>query len=196
MPYRNIAGLVVASLAVAALVACSDKSPAAPSTPSTAGAEPSNATPEGSGGPTALAVEGTYTLYLVNTLGQVVSSLPVLTAPGAGAHREVVLWAQVSGPSGLAQRGSVILQACRAGGSGVTVWRPSAACDSGAAHWAHVSTASVTEGCRPFAPDSGNVCRNFGGRPIPQTIGFRYKFIGQGGIANGISASQDMTWVE
>ena len=47
--------------------------PAAPSTPS---AVPSNATPEGSGGLTAQAVEGTYTLNLANTTGQIVSSLP------------------------------------------------------------------------------------------------------------------------
>jgi hypothetical protein len=146
MPYRNIAGLVVATLAATALVACSGKSPAAPSTP---GAEPSNATPEGSGGPTALAVEGTYTLYLINTSGQIVSSLPV---GGTGVSSEVVLWAQVSGPGGLAQRGSVIFQACRRGGSGFTVWRPSADCDSGVARWVHVDTVSVTEGCPPIAP--------------------------------------------
>ena len=107
MPYRNIAGLVVATLVAAALVACSDKSPAAPSTPA---AVPSNATPEASGGPTALAVEGTYTLYLATPSGQIVSSLPV---GGPGVSAELLLWAQVSGPGGLAQRGSVIFQACR-----------------------------------------------------------------------------------
>jgi hypothetical protein len=105
---RTLATVIVAVLATAALVACSGKSPAAPSTP---GAVPSNATPEGSGGPAALAVEGTYTLYLINTSGEVVSSLPVNPAPGESG--EVVLWAQVSGPGGLAQRGSVIFQACR-----------------------------------------------------------------------------------
>jgi hypothetical protein len=154
---------------------------------------PSTATPEGSGGLAAQAVEGSYTLNLATTSGQIVSSLPIA---GTGAPSELLLWAQVSGPDGLAQRGSVIFQACRAGGSGFTVWRPSAECDSGVAHWAHVSTVSVTEGCRPFAPASGNVCRIFGTRPIPQTIGFRYKFIGQGGIiASGESVSKDMTWV-
>jgi hypothetical protein len=187
----TLATVIVAVLATAALGACSGKSPAAPSTP---GAVPSNATAEGSGGPTALAIEGTYTLYLVNIRGQIVSSLPVNPAPGESG--EVVLWAQVSGPGGLAQRGSVIFQACRGGGSGFTVWRPSAECDSGRAAWVQAGIASVTEGCLPFAPDSGNVCRDWGGRPIPQTIGFRYKFLGQGVIANGMSASQDMTWVE
>ena len=43
MPHRNVAGLVVAVLATAALVACSDQSPAAPSTPAVVA---SNAMPE------------------------------------------------------------------------------------------------------------------------------------------------------
>ena len=189
MPHRNVAALWVVVLATAALISCSSQPPAAPSTPVVAA---SSAMPEDVGPPHAQAVEGTYTLNLATTTGQIVSSLPVA---GTGFPSELLLWAQVSGPGGLAQKGSVIFQACRRGGSGFEVWRPKAECDSGAARWANVDTVDVTEGCRPFAPDSGNVCRIWGGAPVPLTIGFRYKFTGQGGdIATGWSESKDMTW--
>jgi hypothetical protein len=188
MPHRNIAGLVVAILATAALVACSDQPPAAPSAPS---AVPSSATLEGSGGLTPQAVGGSYTLNLANTTGQIVSTLPT-----CGHIGELLLWAQVRDSSGgLAPGGTVILEVCRRGG-GTSTWRPSAECDSGAASWLHVSTVKVTEGCFPFAPETGNACRVFGCMPTPRTIGFRYRYIGQGtGIANGVSPSKDMTWV-
>jgi hypothetical protein len=188
MPRWNIAGLVVAVLATAALVACSDQPPAAPSAP---GAVPSSATPEGSGGLIAQAVEGSYTLNLANTTGQIVSTLPT-TGPGA----ELLLWAQVRDSSGgLAPGGAVIFEVCRRGG-GTSTWRPSAECDSGVASWRHVSTRKVVEGCLPFAPEPGNACITFGFMPNPITIGFRYRYIGQGtGIANGVSPSKDMTWV-
>lgn len=185
MPHRNVAGLVVAVLTTAALVACSSQSPAAPSTPAVVA---SNAMPEDVGPLDAQAVEGTYTLNLATTTGQIVSSLPVT---GTGFPSELLLWAQVSGPGGLAQRGSVIFQACRRRGD----YTLSADCESGAGNWTHVSTQELT-GCGPFAPQTGNACITFGGQGHPNTIGFRYKFIGKGGdIANGESMSKDMTWV-
>jgi hypothetical protein len=185
MSHCHIAGLVVA-LATAPLVACSGQSPAAPSA---ARVVPSSITTQDVG----LDVEGSYILNLANTTGQVVSSLPVA---GTGFPSEVVLWAQVKDGSGvLATVGSVIFQACRKGGADSTAWRPTADCVNGTAAWTHVATVDVTEGCRPFAPDSGNACRNFGTRPIPQTIGFRYLYRRQGGaIANGESMPQDMRW--
>ena len=196
MPHRNVAGLVVAVLATAALVSCSSQPPAAPSTPAVAA---SNAMPEDVGRPGAQAVEGTYTLNLATNSGQIVSSLPV---SGFGLRSELLLWAQVSGPGGLAQKGSVIFQVCKSGGFGGSgfeeVWRPKADCDSGAARWAQAGMGDVTEGCPSFAPnsgDSGNVCRTWGSMPVPITIGFRYKFMAQGGdIATGWSESKDMTW--
>ena len=137
--------------------------------------------------PDAQAVEGTYTLNLATTTGQIVSSLPVT---GTGFPSELLLWAQVSGPGGLAQTGSVIFQACRRRGD----YTPSADCESGAGNWTHVSTQELT-GCGPFAPQTGNACITFGGQRNPNTIGFRYKFIGKGGdIAKGESVSKDMTW--
>jgi hypothetical protein len=77
---------------------------------------------------------------------------------------------------------------------GTSARGPKAECDSGVAAWVHISTVDVTEGSSIRARQ-WNVCRIYGTRPIPQTIGFRYKFIGQGTIANGVSASQDMTRV-
>jgi hypothetical protein len=183
MPQPNIPGLVVAVFATTALIACSGTSPAAPS------AEPSSLSADGIGVLDAQAVEGSYTLYLTTTTGQVVSTLPT-EPPGT----ELLLWAQVRDSSGtLATGGRVIFQACMQ----QRTWVPSAECESGEAHWTHVATVRVDEGsCLPFAPESGNACLTFGGMRTPITIGFRYRYIGQGsGIANGVSASQDMTWV-
>jgi hypothetical protein len=184
MSCRALTTLIVA----VASVACSERSPAAPSP---AGAVPSSATLEGSGGLTPQAVGGSYTLNLANTTGQIVSTLPT-----CGHNGELLLWAQVRDSSGgLAPGGTVILEVCRRGGGSSTL-RPSAECDGGAASWSHVSTVKVTEGCPRLAPETGNACRLFGCMPTPRTIGFRFRYIGQGtGIANGVSASQDMTWV-
>ena len=182
MTYRNIARLVVAVLATAALVACSDQSPAAPSTP---GAVSSSV-------PNAQAAPGTYTLYLIDNSGQIISSLPA-GSPGC----ELVLWGQVKDSSGApAQKGTVHFEACMRGGADVSAWRPSAECDSGVATWRHFANQNVDEGtCSAVTPESGNACIAYGCRANPITIGFRFKFIGQGAIANGFSASQDMTWV-
>ena len=58
-----------------------------------------------------------------------------------------------------------------------------------------MSTQELTEAVRHSRPQTGNACITFGGQGHPNTIGFRYKFIGKGGdIANGESMSKDMTW--
>jgi hypothetical protein len=169
MTYRNIARLVVAVLATAALVACSDQSPVAPSTPGAAS----------SSVPNAQAAPGTYTLYLLDSSGQIVSSLP---AGGPGC--ELVLLGQVTDSSGApAQKGMVQFEVCSRPSADVSASRPSAECDSGIATWRHYANQNVDEGLV------------YGCRSYPITVGFRFKFIGQGAIANGVSASQDMTWV-
>ena len=114
LPHRNIAGLVVAVLATAPLVACSGQSPAAPST---AGVVPSDVTTQG----IRPGVEGDYILTLADTTGKVVSSLPVT---GTGFPSELILWAQVKDSSGvLVTDGTVTFQACRKGGADHTAWR-------------------------------------------------------------------------
>ena len=163
-----------------AALACSDNSPAAPS-PS---GEPNYVT-------TAPTFTPPYTLNLTNHLGQTVTSLPT------GGYGEVVLWAQVSGPSGLAQTGSVTFQVCR---DSTGSRKPSADCDSGAVAWALSETVKITENplsC-PQAFTRGNVCRNFGYMAAPITAGFRFRFEPDpegGDIPAGVSPSKDMTWV-
>jgi hypothetical protein len=109
MSRRNFTIVIVAVVVAVASVACSDQSPAAPST--TDAIQPS-AKPAGIGGLNAQAVEGSYILNLANSTGQIVSSLP---AGGPGA--ELLLWAQVKDSSGsLAPTGTVIFEVCRRGG--------------------------------------------------------------------------------
>ena len=182
MTYRNIARLVVAVLATAALVACSDQSPAAPSSPGAAS----------SSVPNAQAAPGTYTLHLIDNSGQIISSLPA-GSPGC----ELVLWGQVRDSTGApAQKGMVQFEVCSRPSADVSASRPSAECDSGVATWRHFANQDVDGGnCSPVTPESGNGCLVYGCRSYPITVGFRFKFIGQGAIANGFSASQDMTWV-
>ena len=168
---------VAAILLSTAAVACSDKSPAAPSPSGDPNVIPTTFTPP-------------YTLNLVNNRGQAVTSLPV------GGFGEVVLWAQVGGPSGLAQTGSVTFHFCR---DSTGTQRPSADCDNGAAAWARSETAKIIEdaGCGAIASGRGNVCRNFGYQSAPITAGFRYRFEPEGGdIPAGVSPSKDMTWVQ
>jgi len=98
--------------------------------------------------------------------------------------QELVLKAHVQDTSGNpAQRGEVIFQDCEVKNSP----GPSAACDSGSGVWAHVFQMSVDA--------SGNALVDYGFISIPETIGFRFRYIGQGsGIANGASKPGDVTW--
>ncbi len=98
--------------------------------------------------------------------------------------QELVLKAHVQDTSGNpAQRGEVIFQDCEVKNSP----GPSAACDSGSGVWAHVFQMSVDA--------SGNALVDYGFISIPETIGFRFRYIGQGsGIANGVSKSGDVIW--
>jgi hypothetical protein len=94
MQRTSIAGLFVAF--AAAFVACSDRSPAAPSTTDVI---QSSAMAIGIDAPTAQAPHGLYTLNFAKNSGQIVSTLPV--------GDELILWAQVRDSSGvLATRGA------------------------------------------------------------------------------------------
>ena len=98
--------------------------------------------------------------------------------------QELVLKAHVEDSSGNpAQRGEVIFQDCEVKNSPA----PSAACNSGSGVWTHVFQMSVDA--------SGNASVDYGFISIPDTIGFRFRYLGQGsGIANGASAPGDVTW--
>jgi hypothetical protein len=108
--------------------------------------------------------------------------------------QELILGAHVADASGApAQGGSVTFQYCSLkGGPPNDINRadeaPSAACATRDASWANLISVPVD--------GSGNAYMNFGFVSIPRTVGFRFKYTGQGsGIANGVSAPSDFTWV-
>jgi hypothetical protein len=97
---------------------------------------------------------------------------------------ELVLKAQVEDSSGHpAQRGSVIFQDCEV----MNHPAPFEKCDSGSGTWSFISTMRVDT--------NGNAEVDYGLVSTPETIGFRFRYLGQGsGIANGVSAPMDVTW--
>jgi len=99
---------------------------------------------------------------------------------------ELVLKAHVEISSGQpAQRGSVIFQDCELKNHPA----PFEACDSGSGTWSFISTMHVDT--------NGNAEVDYGLVSTPTTIGFRFRYLGQGsGIANGVSAPMDVTWVQ
>jgi hypothetical protein len=178
MAPRNLARLLVVIVGAAALVACSDQSPVSPS----ANPRPS---PE-MGALARTAASGSFQLSFFTNGLVPVSSLTVF--------QELILGAHVADGSGApAQGGSVTFQYCSLkGGPPNDINRadeaPSAACATRDASWANLISVPVDA--------SGNAYMNFGFVSIPRTVGFRFKYTGQGsGIANGVSGPSDFTWV-
>jgi hypothetical protein len=65
---------------------------------------------------------------------------------------------------------------------------PTAACEDGSATWANLPRGVPVNA-------SGDAYLDFGVVMIPRTVGFRFRYLGQGsGIANGVSAPEDFTW--
>jgi hypothetical protein len=186
MPRRKLACLIVAVLVAGASVACSDQSPVAP-----------GATPDGVGNPSLLSqpAPGSYVIsYFTSGTGGLVpvNSLPVCTVL---ACPELILGAHVEDAAGdPAQGGAVIFQYCSLKGLPPNdIERadeaPSAACASGLGTWANLGSAVPVTG-------SGDAYLDFGFVLIPRTVGFRFRYLGQGsGIANDTSAPEDFTWV-
>ncbi len=175
MERRNLAGLLTV-IGAFALVACSDQTPVTPSL---------NAGASGDVHVLGRAVLGSYELsFFANGL-QPVSSLPVFEELTLGAHV-----ADASGVS--AQGGLVTFQYCSLKGlppNDITRAdeAPSAACATNEARWANLLSVPVD--------GSGNAYMNFGFAAIPRTVGFRFRYTGQGsGIANGFSLPKDFTW--
>ena len=175
MARQKLAGRTAVVVGVFALLACSDRSPVSPNRDVS---RPADAR--------AVAVTGSYELSFY-THGLVpVTSLTVF--------QELILGAHVATASGIpAQRGSVTFQYCSLRGlPSNDINRPdeapSAACATGDAAWSQLITVPVDA--------SGNAYMNFGFVSIPRTVGFRFRYTGQGsGIPNGVSAPQDFTWV-
>lgn len=100
------------------------------------------------------------------------------------AGSTIVVRAVVRDPVNLAPSGTIVWQICKdSSGSGVA----SATCDAGTARWDSWFRDPVDPACG---------CAQFGVQnPNVQTIGYRYKYVGQGsGIANGISSPADAVW--
>jgi hypothetical protein len=175
MARRNLARLLTVGFVASAVLACSDQTPVVPS------ANPGP--PQEVRGVAAL---GSYELsFFANGL------VPVATLT---VFQELILGAHVADGSGApAQGGLVTFQYCSLkGGPPNDINRadeaPSAACDTRDAAWANLVSVRVD--------GSGNAYMNFGFVSIPRTVGFRFRFTGQGtGIANGTSAPKDFTWV-
>jgi hypothetical protein len=140
-------------------------------------------------------VPGSYDLSffkLVSGVLEPVSNLPVCTP---SVCEELILNAHIKeDSSGLpAQGGVAIFQYCSLKGlppNDITRAdeAPSAACETGSATWANLAALKVNE--------SGDAYLDFGVVLIPRTVGFRFKYIGQGsGIEKGISPPMDFTWV-
>lgn len=193
MTGRNPAVLIVAAFGLW-LAACSGQSPVTPSkTPETArsvsgGSEQADSSPITS---TARAVPGSYNLsFFVSTntgLEPAPSTLIVNT-------EELILGAHVADNSGApAQGGLVTFQYCSYKGlppNDITRAdeAPLDACANGSATWRNLITLQLN--------GSGDAYMDFGIVQIPRTIGFRFRYTGQGsGIANGVSEPKDYTWV-
>jgi hypothetical protein len=177
MARRNLAGPFAVIIAAGALVACSDHTPVSPSVERGLSADAPAL---------ARAASGSFQLsFFANGLVPV-SSLPVF--------QELILGAHVADGFGApAQGGLVTFQYCSyKGGPPNDINRadeaPSAACATKEASWANLVSVPVNA--------SGDAYMNFGFAQIPRTVGFRIKYTGQGsGIANGVSAPSDFTWV-
>jgi hypothetical protein len=144
----------------------------------------------------AQAVPGSYELsfhVLRNGILEPVSSLAV-------SSEELILMAQVEDSARVpAQAGAATFEYCSFKGlppNDITRpdEAPKEACDAGLARWARLTTVKLDAGtCPGFG--AGSACMNFGIVQIPRTVGFRFRYTGQGsGIASGVSAEINFTW--
>jgi hypothetical protein len=140
-------------------------------------------------------VPGKYELSFfklgANGLLEPVTSLSVCTA---SVCEELILNAHITEEnSGLpAQSGLVVFQYCSYKGlppNDITRAdeAPLEACATGSASWRDLRAVLKVN-------ESGDAFLDFGVVLIPRTVGFRFQYKGQGGIANGVSAPKDFTW--
>ena len=187
MPRRNIGGLVAALLSAITLTTCSSRSSVAPSDTSHASQGGDAVSPVLEAQP----APGSFELaFFINspTGLQPVTSLTV-------SSDDLILGAHVANGAGTAAtQGSVTFQYCSFKGlppNDITRAdeAPSSACDNGTATWKNLVTVKVN--------GSGDAFMDFGIVQIPRTVGFRFRYAGQGsGIANGVlQPAEDFTWL-
>ncbi len=136
---------------------------------------------------TVLAAPSATGIYVLSFLGPNPTPPPdfiPLTNNRLPVGQELGLKAHVQDTSGNpVLRGEVIFQDCEV----MNHPAPFEKCDSGSGVWAHVFQMSVDA--------SGNASVDYGFISTRETIGFRFRYLGQGsGIANGVSKSGDVTW--
>ena len=169
MPYRHLATFTFAVAATLGFVACSGQSPAAP-----------RATPDGVQYATTLAQPAQGAVYLLTTYA---------TTFGRG----VVLDAYVEDASNNpATSGTASYQMCSLQGTPA----PSTECNTGLGSWMRVGRAGIIH-TDPPGPNEGHALftPDFLAPPTGTTIGFQFRYIGQGsGIANHLSNTADYTW--
>jgi hypothetical protein len=151
------------------------------------------ATEGGSGDVTQVAqpVPGSYVLSFVDNSRQPISQLPVNDG-------ELILKAHVLDSANVpATTGSATFEYCSYKGlppNDITRAdeAPLEACATGDATWKRLGTAPIIgEGSM-----AGDAYLDFGVVQIPRTVGFRFRYTGQGsGVANGTSAPENFTWV-
>jgi hypothetical protein len=137
------------------------------------------------------ATPGVYELSFQSTRGEIVSTLPICTQ---SVCEELILKAHIEDSSGVpANSGLVIFQYCSLKGLPPNDLSrpdeaPKAACESGAATWDRLVTIKVSE--------TGDAFMDFGVVMKPRTVGFRFRYLRQGGeIASATSLAKDFTWV-
>ena len=124
------------------------------------------------------AAAGTYEISFLKETRQGLE--PIVNTLNIGEY--LVLKSQVKDASGvLAEEGLVTYEYCSLNNVKVK----SSECDSGRGHWTRLMSMSVD----PIGSLAG-----FGSCSKPRTIGFRFRFTGGGDIANGVSASRDVSW--
>lgn len=185
MAIHKRTGIALAvGIAASALIACSDQASLAPVL-----APGNDSDPEQVSRPT----PGSYELSFLSG-GQEVSTLPICTE---SACEELALKATDEDAIGApAQSGAVVFQYCSYKGLPPNdIERadeaPKEACESGEGTWQNLTTVKVilVNGV-PEIPLAG-----FGAVRNPRTVGFRFRYMGQGsGIANGSSEPENFTW--
>jgi hypothetical protein len=187
MSHRVLAVFIIGVLGLASS-GCSGQSPLEPS-----------ASPAGAASPdvvAAQAVLGSYELSFHVFRGGILEPVSNL----AVRSEELILMAQVEDSAGVpAQAGAATFEYCSFKGlppDDITRpdEAPKEACDAGLARWARLTTVKLDAGtCPGFG--AGSACMNFGIVQIPRTVGFRFRYTGQGsGIASGVSAEINFTW--
>jgi hypothetical protein len=174
MSSRNAGPIVIAVISLIGIAACSRESPVAP--------DGLPAIVSGHNQPSAQT--GAPGMYEILFLKETFPGLQPVLNYTLNVHEVLVLKSRITDSNGVpAEEGTVTYEYCER----QNVKVPSAECESGRAHWTRLMSMSV---------DQIGSLANFGSCSTPRTIGFRVRFNGQGsGIASGVSAARDVSWI-